>query len=58
MMTAARVEVGVVMQAYEPLGRSALARQLAELPQGLRATLDLTDAGIVLVDLSVTLAAV
>ncbi|GAA3144568.1 hypothetical protein JOF29_005716 [Kribbella aluminosa] len=47
-----------MIQAYEPLGRSALARQLAELPQGLRATLDLTDAAILLVDLSVSLAAV
>ncbi|MFF0266826.1 hypothetical protein [Kribbella sp. NPDC004536] len=47
-----------MIQAYEPLGLSALAGQLAELPQGLRATLDLTDAAIFLIDLSVTLAAV
>jgi hypothetical protein len=47
-----------MMQAYEPLGRSAVAWQLAELPPGLRCTLELTDAAILLVDLSVTLAAI
>jgi len=34
------------MQAYEPIGRSALSRQLAELPAALRSTLKLTDAAI------------